>query len=232
MKARLNLHPTNFTIHLWNREHDPLWPFCRQHTESMAHLLNGCREFHNYYNRRHNRIADKIADEIKQSCPRSRVYSNKMLETVFPEFHDQLVLFPQRKPDILVIDPLLKSCIVVEVTVCFDLYFGYAFDGKCERYEPLCNFLRERNWNIKMVVLDPSGVLRKMFGEEWEPCLLVKLLQRDYWAGVRFQTSLWRITSGGTELRNYSWLSNFFGWLIEHIDTACLIQFCIFLAHA
>ena len=71
IKARLNLHPTNFTIHLWDRERDPLCPFCRQHTESMAHLLNGCREFHNYYNRRHNRIADKIADEIKQSCPRS-----------------------------------------------------------------------------------------------------------------------------------------------------------------
>ena len=69
-------------------------------------LLNGCREFHNYYNRRHNRIADKIADEIKQSCPRSRVYSNKMFETVFPEFHDQLVLFPHCKPDILVIDPV------------------------------------------------------------------------------------------------------------------------------
>ena len=45
-----------------------------------------------------------------------------MLETVFPEFHDQLVLFPHRKPDILVIDPVLNSCIVVEVTVCFDQF--------------------------------------------------------------------------------------------------------------
>ena len=34
------------------------------------------------------------------------------------------------------------------------------------------------------------------------------------------------------ELRDYSRLSNFFGWRIEHIDTACLIQFFIFLAHA
>ena len=132
--------------------------------------MHECREFHNCYNRRHNRIADKIADEIKQSCPRSRVYSNKMLETVFPEFHDQLVLFPHRKPDILVIDPVLKSCIVVEVTVCFDLYFGYAFDGKCERYEPLCNFLRERNWNIKMVVL--------CFGS-------LGCIKKDVWRGMR-----------------------------------------------
>ena len=120
IKARLNFHPTNFTIHLWNREHNPLCPFCRQHTESMEHLLNGCREFHNYYNHRHNRIAEKIADEIKHSCPRSRIYWNKLLETVFLEFHDQLVLFLHSKPAILVIDLVLKSCIVVEVTVCFD----------------------------------------------------------------------------------------------------------------
>ena len=44
IKARLNLHSTNYVIHLWNREHDPLCTFCRQHTESMAHLTNGCRE--------------------------------------------------------------------------------------------------------------------------------------------------------------------------------------------
>ena len=138
-----------------------------------------------------------------------------MLETVFPEFHDQLVLFPHRKPNILVIDSVLKSCIVVEVTVCFDLYFGYALDGKCERYEPLCNFFWERNWNFKMVVLcfGSLGCIKKHVWRGMRALsILVNMLQWDYWAGVRFQTSLWRITSGGTELRNYSRLSNFFGW--------------------
>ena len=67
IKARLSLLPTNFTLHIWNREHDPLCPFCRNHTESMAHLMNGCHEFRNFYSRRHNRIADKVEDVISQA---------------------------------------------------------------------------------------------------------------------------------------------------------------------
>ena len=67
IKARLSLFPTNFTKHVWNREHDPSCPFCHQHTESVAHLMNGCREFHNFYSRRHNRIADKIFEVISGS---------------------------------------------------------------------------------------------------------------------------------------------------------------------
>ena len=74
IKARLSLLPTNFTLHIWNRENCPMCPFCRNHTESTAHLMNGCREFHNFYNRRHNRIADKIADEIKLHLPRYSMF--------------------------------------------------------------------------------------------------------------------------------------------------------------
>ena len=55
-------------------------PFCRSHTESIAHLMNGCREVHNFYNRRHNRIADKIAEEIKLHLPQHRSHSNKLAE--------------------------------------------------------------------------------------------------------------------------------------------------------
>ena len=53
IKARLSLLPTNFTLHIWNRENYLLCPFCRSHTKSIAHLMNDCREFHNFYNRRH-----------------------------------------------------------------------------------------------------------------------------------------------------------------------------------
>ena len=83
IKVRLSLLPTNFTMHIWNRENCPMCPFCRSHTESIAHLMNGCRECHNLYNRRPNCIADKITDEIKLHLPRYRVYSNKLAESLF-----------------------------------------------------------------------------------------------------------------------------------------------------
>ena len=41
IKARLNIFPTNFTLYIWNGDHD----FCNHLMESMAHLLNGCIKF-------------------------------------------------------------------------------------------------------------------------------------------------------------------------------------------
>ena len=71
---------------------------------------------------------------------------------------------------ILVIDPMLKSCIVVEVTVCFDLYFGYAFDCKCERYTR--HFVTSFEKGI--------GTLR------WWFCVLDVLRKiKDVWRGMR-----------------------------------------------
>ena len=136
IKARLTLLPTNFTLHIWNRENCPMCPFCRSHTESIAHLMNGCREFHNLYNRRHNRIADKITDEIKLHLPRYRVSSNKLVESLFPELQDSLSVLLHRKPDIVVVDRIPRICFIAEIKVCFDLYFQYAYLEKTERYTP------------------------------------------------------------------------------------------------
>ena len=138
IKARLSLLPTNFTLHIWNREHDPLCPFCGNHTESMAHLMNGCHEFRNFYSRRHNRIADKVEDVISQSNSRLRVFSNKLMETIFTEYREELLLIEHCKPDILVIDHVSRKCTIVEVTVCYDLYLDYAFGEKQRRYESIC----------------------------------------------------------------------------------------------
>ena len=43
VKITLNILPTNFTLFIWNHENNPRCPFCRNETESMAHLLNECQ---------------------------------------------------------------------------------------------------------------------------------------------------------------------------------------------
>ena len=99
------LTPTNFTTYIWNRTNDPCCPFCFGHTESIAHLFNGCKEFHNFYGRRHDRIVGKLFDEIKLiSCLGKKVYTNKLLETLLPEYREELTLLQHRKPDIVIID--------------------------------------------------------------------------------------------------------------------------------
>ena len=44
-------------------------------------------------------------------------------------------------------------CFIVEVKVCFDLYFDYAYAEKLERYMPLLNILVENGWTVKLFPL-------------------------------------------------------------------------------
>ena len=53
---------------------------------NVAHFFNGCKEFRNFYSRRHDRIVGKLFDEIKLiSNARKKVYTNKLPETLLPE---------------------------------------------------------------------------------------------------------------------------------------------------
>ena len=56
IKARLSLLPTSFTKYIWNRENNPICPLCFRKTESIAHVMNSCKEFQNFYSRRHDEL--------------------------------------------------------------------------------------------------------------------------------------------------------------------------------
>ena len=75
----------------------------------MAHLLNGCqREFGNFYSRRHNRIADYLYEQFKTIDRRYKTYNNKHID-IIARHHERLVLCNNRKPDILLIDPVTRK---------------------------------------------------------------------------------------------------------------------------
>ena len=91
-------------------------------------LLICLMDVHNFYSRRHDRIVGKLFDEIKLIlCSRKKLYTNKLLETLLPEYREELTLLQHRKPDIVIIDEISRDIIIAEVTVCFDLYFEYSF---------------------------------------------------------------------------------------------------------
>ena len=51
---------------------------------------------------------------------------------------------------------------VVEIKVCFGLYFEYAYLKKIEHYTPLLNILNENGWNVKLFPLcfGPRGCVK------------------------------------------------------------------------
>ena len=119
IKARLNILPTNFTTHIWNRENDPNCPFGCNRSESMAHVLNGCfRVFKNFYSRRHNRIVNKIGDFINSSSDDRVVHIDKCCDTVLTQISEKLKQIKHRHPDILVQSNGRVD--ILEITVCYD----------------------------------------------------------------------------------------------------------------
>ena len=151
VKARLNIIPTNFNIYIWNREHDPKCPFCRHPTESTAHVLNGCRTFRNFYSARHNRVVDKLFSFTKSLKPTFSVYKDLLFENILPTIDFNNIT--HRKPDIVAINENYKTCIIIEVTICYDLYFTQAYEQKTAKYETLCECLRTNGYFVKYVVV-------------------------------------------------------------------------------
>ena len=53
----------------------------------------------------------------------------------------------------VIIDETSRDIIIAEVAVCSDLYFGFSFPAKCDRYQELCDVLHENGWKLSLHVL-------------------------------------------------------------------------------
>ena len=168
VRARLNIIPTNFNIFIWNRTHEPKCSLCQHKTESTAHVLNVCHTFRNFYSARHNRIVGEVFKFIKPLRRRFRFYKDQFINTVIPTINFDAII--HRRPDIIVIDMINKTCVIVEITVCYDLYFEQAYAEKNIRYTPLCDILIANGYDVKLIVL--------CFGS-------LGSIKKDVWSGLR-----------------------------------------------
>ena len=152
MKDRLSILSTNFTTYLSNKENDNLCPFGCNHTENMAHLLN---TFGNFYSRRQNCVVERISELLKECHRRYKIYNEKLSETIFPLLREQLITITNLKPHIYAVDELSRECLIIEVTVYFDLYLDIAYEEKI-RYSTklfvMCfdslGSVRKDNWKV------------------------------------------------------------------------------------
>ena len=120
----------------------------------MAHLLNGCHaQFGNFYSRRHNITVNYLFGQLKFIDRRYRNYNNKNIETIMPKHRQILQLCNARKPDIIRYDRVTKSIDIVEITICYDLYFEQALNREHEKYLHLLNVLESQNACIMFRIL-------------------------------------------------------------------------------
>ena len=139
-------------------------------TESVAHILNGCNEFNNFYSRHHDRIVNKIVGFIKENKPRVKFSSNLLAETIFPEFKERIKQIVHRKPDIVILNHIQRQCTIVEITFCYYLYLENAYQKKVRRYKELSDYLERNVFSVQLVVL--------CFGS-------LGCVKSDVWKGLR-----------------------------------------------
>ena len=96
-------------------------------------------------------------------------YKGQFINTIITNINFEN--FAHRRPDIIIIDIKNKSCIIVEVTVCYDLYFDLAYAEKNRRYSPLCGILKTNGYSVKLIVL--------CFGS-------LGSIKSDVWSGLRY----------------------------------------------
>ena len=110
-------------------------------------------DFGNFYSKRHNRIVNYLFDQLKFIDRCYRNYNNKNIESVMPEHSEILQLCNAKNPDIVRYDPVTKSIDIVEITICYDLYFEQALNAKHEKYLHLLNVPENLGFKVKMHVL-------------------------------------------------------------------------------
>ena len=160
IKARLQALPTQYNLSTWfPKRHDP---FCLLHNnkqlESTAHIMNGCPAFKGLYTARHDRIVDITAIELRKAYGQSAIHTNKKIQLDwFTHLNDNslesVLKDSPNTPDIVVVDDLLKTIVILEVGCCFDMYMDLCFSEKMLKYQPLTHALTVGGYSTKLVVL-------------------------------------------------------------------------------
>ena len=161
--ARMNQLPFNQIINMWNKEHEKRCTLCTHNIESVAHLMGSCRKFKDLYSMRHDRIADTISEKIQRINPTSKLFVNKMAETVFPALRSEIEQISSRKPDIIQLKENGEECEIIEITVCFDMYMEQSYAGKAEKYKELMKKLKQNRIkaNINVLCFGSLGSVHK-----------------------------------------------------------------------
>ena len=71
LNASLNTLPTNAVLHMWGKKHSDTCTLCREHWQSLLHILNNCQVAMDLrrYSERHDTVLKIFGDFVKASLP-------------------------------------------------------------------------------------------------------------------------------------------------------------------
>ena len=169
VRSRLQLLQCNSLMHTYFNTSKECTQ-CGFFTETVSHIMNGCREMKNMYQKRHNRVVDMLHSKI---CATKTISENvKVIKdsVITPVMFDeqasrQHFMCPATRPDIVLINHDEKTALIIEFSSPFDSFLGKCYDEKFSKYFPLTIELNELGFTTKVIVLiiGSLGFVHKRF---------------------------------------------------------------------
>ena len=160
--------PTNWLRAVIQRAPDssPLCRICREHNESVEHILSNCQKLANSeYKQRHDRVAAAIHwgmcidSGFETSTPWFLHYAEKVLENEHYKILWDFLIQCDRtiqacKPDLVLVDKRKKEAIIVDVAVPKERLVAEREIDKVQKYQELRREI-QRIWGLSKVTVVP-----------------------------------------------------------------------------
>ena len=131
---------------------------CGFFTETVSHILNGCRTMKTLYQKRHNRIVDMLFEKVR--CMKNVKENCEVLKDchVKPNMFDNETTTDNftttaTRPDIVIINKDEKTAFIIEISTPYDAFMDKCYNGKFNKYFPLSLEINTLGYQTKIIVL-------------------------------------------------------------------------------
>ena len=159
---------TNYVKHMIDKTpgSSPLCRLCRNHYETIDHILNGCPKLsQTEYKCRHDKVAAALHWSLckEYGFPRSKRWyehrAEKVLENgqvkILWDFHVQSDhVIEHCRPDLLLVDKVTNAATIIDVAVPGDTRILDREQEKILKYQDLKREIK-KNWNLRKVTIVP-----------------------------------------------------------------------------
>ena len=145
--------PTKSNLVLWGRSKSDKCVSCGRR-ETTNHVLSSCPVAleQGRYTYRHNKVLQAITSQLDQN--RFRFYSDIQGQTIGGGTIPPDILVTSEKPDIVIIDPLVKVVTIIELTCPWEERLKEAREHKTNKYAPLINDIQEQGHAVIFIPLE------------------------------------------------------------------------------
>ena len=190
LKASSNSAPTMSYLLRINRAMSSACPRCGKSPETLHHALNNCTNAleNGLYTWRHNKVLSVLHLACSEEFPEPWEVRVDLATNPRDTIPSDIIPTMQR-PDLTLINRQEKEFILVELTICWDIYHQPAKERKEQRYASLTSELNELGWKSQLLTIeigsrgyssnDTASNLKKLFNKKKQRSNLLTRMNQE-----------------------------------------------------